>query len=306
MYDISNGIISIKVSGHGAELCSIECGGREYLWQADPEFWGRHSPVLFPVVGMVCDKKYRSHGREFTLGQHGFARDMDFELVSRSEDSIFFRLCSSEATKEKYPYDFSLEIGYRLVGRCIKVMWKVTDTSDEETLYYQIGAHPAFHWPMLSDEAIITGTNAMKAELALSGNRGWLKLGDCGRTLTCSRLVSGGVVDPALTYGMNTDPDGFVPVDTSSFDNDAWIFEDSQLSSVTLCREDKSPYLTLKFDTPVVGIWSSPGKNAPFICIEPWYGRTDKAGYTGMYEDKEWIQKLDPGKSHSMEYSIEL
>lgn len=303
---LDNGKIRIGVNIHGAELASLVCDGREYLWQADPEFWGRHSPVLFPIVGMVWNKTLRSHGREFTMGQHGFARDMDFTLVSKTPDQIWFRLDSNELTKEKYPYDFSLEIGYMLSGRSVKVMWKVTDTSEAEDMYYQIGAHPAFHWPMLSSEAINAGTAAMKAELAGSRDRDFIRLADEGRTIVCSQIVPGGGFDESKKYEITTDEKGCVPVNTSSFDGDAWVFENSQVNKISLCRSDRSPYLTVCFDAPVVGIWSSPGKNAPFICIEPWFGRADDAGYTGLFENKKWIQKLPAGVTRFMSYTINI
>lgn len=304
MQTLDNGTVKICVNDHGAELSSISCDGREYLWQADPEFWGRHSPVLFPIVGMVFGKKFRSHGKEYTLGQHGFARDMDFVFERRTDDEVWFALCSDIQTKEKYPYDFKLEIGYRLEGRSIKVMWKVTNPSTEEDLYFQIGAHPAFHWPLLSDASTISGTAAMKSELADSTGRGWMRVAEGVKELSCSQIAAIGGVDPVNRYTIKTDDEGFIPLTTASFDRDAIVFEDSQVNFVTICGKDRKPYLTVSFDAPVVGIWSSPGKNAPFVCIEPWYGRADDAGYDGLYENKKWIQKLGRGESRLMSYTI--
>ena len=125
---------------------SIVCNGKEYLWQADPAFWKRHSPVLFPIVGSVWQNTYSVNNRSFNLTQHGFARDMDFELISETADEIRFRLSDNEETREKYPYPFCLEIGYRLEGNRIRVMWQVSNPSDED-IYFQIGAHPAFYYP---------------------------------------------------------------------------------------------------------------------------------------------------------------
>lgn len=321
MKSISNGIISIGVKEHGAELASIKCGQREYLWQADPEFWARHSPVLFPIVGSVWNKEYRSHGRTFQLGQHGFARDMDFTLVKESADEVWYRLESSDETLEKYPYAFILEIGYKLEGRIIRVMWRVSNPAGQgnsrggygEDLYFQIGAHPAFHWPMLSDEAIAQGTAAMKEELAKGNRRGWFKLGyaNCGFTgfvagLHKSVIGSGGCFDPALSCDQAIDNQGYIALDTDSFNMDAMVFEDNQVNSVTLCDQDKKPYLTIRYDAPVIGLWSPPGKNAPFVCIEPWYGRADTCGYSGEYENKPWINRLPAGHTFEGGYTIEL
>lgn len=304
MTTLSNNILSICVKQHGAELSSIVKDGREYLWQADPEFWARHSPVLFPIVGMVWQKQYRSHGQTFSLGQHGFARDMDFELIEKTEDTVWYSLCSNSETAQKYPYSFILKIGYKLEGSSVKVMWQVSNPSTEEDLYFQIGAHPAFYWPLLSNQDIAQGTEQMKTVLSRSTERGYFKFGCKQNTLSASQITQGGC------YCTERNPitlaDGFLPLDTHSFDADALVFEDSQVDSVTLCRQDKTPYLALHFDTPVVGLWSSPGKNAPFVCLEPWYGRADDVDYTGEYENKKWIQRLEKGATFNGGYTIEI
>ena len=110
METLKNDMLTVEVSRAGAELQSIRKGDTEYLWQGDPAYWGRRSPVLFPIVGSVWEKKYRVDGKEYELGQHGFARDMVFELGSSSETEARYRLGSTEQTKSRYPYDFVLEI----------------------------------------------------------------------------------------------------------------------------------------------------------------------------------------------------
>ena len=95
---LSNDRITIQVSEHGAELCSLISNktGREYLWQADPIFWKRHSPVLFPIVGGLWDNTYRNEGKKFSLSQHGFARDLDFKLKSETKNEIWYFLESRD------------------------------------------------------------------------------------------------------------------------------------------------------------------------------------------------------------------
>lgn len=147
MITLKNDILSIKVDRHGAELWSIrDHSGREFIWQADPAFWKRHAPVLFPIVGSLWDKKYRVDGKEYSLEQHGFARDMDFHLVSSDENTLWYELKSDAETLAKYPYAFTLKIGYKLTGNKIQVMWEVSN-NDGKTMYFQIGAHPAFYYP---------------------------------------------------------------------------------------------------------------------------------------------------------------
>ena len=124
METISNSVLTVGVSEHGAELQSIQKNGKEYLWQGDTRFWGRRSPVLFPIVGRVWEDTYRYAGNSYRMGQHGFARDMEFTLVSEKDDEVRYRLVSNEETLQKYPFPFCLEIGYRIQGKQIEVIWR--------------------------------------------------------------------------------------------------------------------------------------------------------------------------------------
>lgn len=301
MKTISNKKLTIAVKEHGAELASIVSNGREYLWQADEAFWKRHSPVLFPIVGAVWNGEYRSHGNAYKMGQHGFARDMDFSLVKESETELRYRLLSNEQTKQKYPYDFCLEIGYQLMDNRIRVMWHVENTGCEK-MSFQIGAHPAFFWPLLTNEQIEGGVGAMTDALANTNERGFFRLEAKQKTMPISVITEGGCV--GRESQIEIDDEGFLPLDTDTFNNDALIFENSQVTKVTLCRQDKSPYLSLEFTSPLVGLWSPPKKRAPFVCIEPWYGRTDPVGFSGSYEEKPWMQELEVGKTFDVSYDI--
>ena len=126
---MENGEIRIRVDSHGAELRSLMDirSQREYMWSGDAAYWGRVSPVLFPVVGCFRDKQYRYNGEVYSLPQHGFARDMDFMMTEQTEEEIWFCLTDKENTWENYPFAFSLEIGYRITDRSVKVMWRVTN-----------------------------------------------------------------------------------------------------------------------------------------------------------------------------------
>ena len=286
---LSNDVLTVEVSGHGAELQSIRKDGVEYLWQGDTSFWGRRSPVLFPIVGSVWESRYRVDGREYQLGQHGFARDMDFDLVSASDTEVRFRLESSEATIAKYPYPFILEIAYRLRGNCLDVIWEVTNPSESD-IYFQIGAHPAFFYPDYDPE---------------KSGRGFFTF-DRSEGLECIRIKEKGCVD-ALTKWPLEMPEGRLKLEKDTFDAiDTIMLQDSQIKRVNMFREDGRPWLSLSFDAPVVGIWSPPGKVAPFICIEPWYGRCDRAGYEGEYKDKDWMNRLTAGGRFESVYTIEI
>ena len=290
MHILKNDVLTVEVSEHGAELHSIRKGATEYLWQADPKFWARHSPVLFPIVGSVWDKLYRVDGKVYELGQHGFARDMDFVKVEGNDTEVFYRLESNDETLKKYPWPFRLEIGYKLKGNAIEVIWRVYNPGTEE-MYFQIGAHPAFYYPDYDPE---------------TDERGYLSF-DRSEGLECIRIMAKGCVDAVTKYPLEIPQDGLLPLRKDTFDViDTIMLQDSQIGRVTLHRNDGTPWLSLKFTAPVVGLWSPPTKNAPFICIEPWYGRCDRAGYTGDYRQKDWVNRLEPGKEFEGIYTIEI
>lgn len=290
MHTLTNGTLTINVKEHGAELSSIRKGEVEYLWQADPAFWGRHSPVLFPIVGSVWEAKYRVGDKEFSLGQHGFARDMKFTLLSKTENGIAFRLESTEETLAKYPWPFVLDIEYKLHDNNVDVIWKVTNPGAEE-MFFQIGAHPAFYYPDYDVEKM---------------ERGYLSF-DKNEGLECIRIKGKGCVDAQTKHPLEVPADGLFPLAKDTFDViDTIMMQDSQIGKTTLHRTDKSPWLSVTFDAPVVGIWSPPTKNAPFICLEPWYGRCDTFEYAGDYRDKDWMNRLAPGQTFSTSYTITL
>ena len=286
---LKNEVLTVEISEHGAELQSIRKGAVEYLWQGDPAYWGRRSPVLFPIVGSVWEKKYRVNGTEYELGQHGFARDMDFVLVSASETEARYRLESSEETLAKYPYPFVLEIAYSLHGNSVDVIWEVTNPADAD-LHFQIGAHPAFYYPDYDPE---------------KSGRGSLSF-DKTEGLECIRIKEKGCVDAQTKWPLEM-PDGKVKLEKDTFDAiDTIMLQDGQIGQVNMFKEDGTPWLSVTFDAPVVGIWSPPGKVAPFICLEPWYGRCDSVGYEGEYKDKDWMNTLAPGEKFSSVYTIEI
>ena len=286
---LSNETLRVEVSAHGAELQSIRKGDVEYLWQGDSRYWGRRSPVLFPIVGSVWEARYRVDGTEYQLGQHGFARDMDFTLVCATDTEVRYRLESSDETLAKYPYPFVLEIAYRLHGASIDVIWEVKNPSDKD-MYFQIGAHPAFFYPDYDSE---------------KSGRGFFTF-DRTEGIECIRIKEKGCVDAETKWPLEM-PEGVLKLEKDTFDAiDTIMVQDSQLKRVNMFKEDGTAWLSLSFDAPVVGIWSPPGKVAPFICIEPWYGRCDRVGYEGEYMVKDWMNCLAPGEGFKSVYTIEI
>ena len=290
MQTLKNEMLTIQVSEHGAELQSIRKDDYEYLWQGNPEYWGRRSPVLFPIVGSVWEKCFRVDGKVYEMGQHGFARDMDFELVSAADTEVWYRLESSEKTLSAYPWPFVLEIGYRLEGSSVEVLWKVTNPGDTE-MFFQIGAHPAFNYPGYDPDAVDRGVVAF----------------DRNDNLQRSGFKGKGCVDPQARFPIPLSDDGMLRLKRDTFDDiDTLMLENDQVHKIVFLKNDSSPYLTVTFDAPVVAIWSPPKRNAPFFCIEPWYGRCDRADFTGEFKDRDWVNALAPGATFAASYTITL
>ncbi len=292
IYTLKNEELTVQISSHGAELKSLKDNhtGTEYMWCADEAYWKRTSPVLFPVVGAYKNNETTYRGNTYTLPQHGFARDMEFELVRQTEDSIFFSLHETEETLTHYPFAFRMELGYRIAGRAVQVIWRVQNPSDE-TMYFSIGGHPAFNCPLNLEN----GAVERQTDYAIAFDAKDKVISRC--------LGKNGVTDQLAEYPLQN---GILPVTKELFDNDALIIENNQAHRVSLVRPDGREYLTVTFEAPLFGIWSPPGKEAPFICIEPWYGRADHEHFTGQLELREWGNRLAPGELFEASYQIEV
>lgn len=286
-FQIRNESLTLEIDAHGAEMKSLidNCSGQEYLWCGDAAYWGRTSPVLFPLVGNYREKQSCFDGKWYSLSQHGFARDMDFELVSEKGDEIWFALEDSPETLEKYPFGFRLELGYRLQGRAVEVLWKVTNKNDRE-MYFSIGGHPAFNCPLREGEKQTD-----------------YRIGfDTCEPLTASVLDENGTVSERTKVLELTD--GMLQITDSLFDEDALIVEHDQAHKVALYTPEGEKYLEVRFEAPLFGIWSPTGKHAPFVCIEPWYGRSDRADFGQKLEEREWGNVLKAGEIFTAVYQI--
>lgn len=285
-YRLENDAIRIEIELHGAELKSLvkKETGTEYMWCADPQYWGRTSPVLFPLVGNVSGKQYRTKGKTYDMGQHGFARDMEFTLESQTDNEIWFVLRSNEETLAKYPYEFVLKLGYRLDGAKVDVLWHVENPSEEE-LPFAIGGHPAFYCPVTS------GVKQSDCYIQF----------DVAGPLKCSTIDGYLVGDRVDTYELE---DGMLRIDEHLFDNDALIIEKQNIKKVSLCDPKKQVFLTIELDAPLFGIWRPADPGAPFVCIEPWYGRSDRIGYAGELRDREYENVLAAGENWDVGYTI--
>lgn len=286
-YIIKNEVLKAGINKKGAELTSLirMKDNRQYMWNGDARYWNRISPVLFPFVGKLNGQKYQHKGIWYNgIAQHAFARDMEFTLIEKTEDTIWLRLNSTEETYKIYPFKFTFETGYKLSGNVVKVMWKVYNNS-EETMYFSIGAHPAFLCPGNSKEG---------CKINLHTTKEYIESG---------LLTTDGVLgEETRTFTLKN---GCLEAEEEIFNKDALILDATQIKKVSLEDSKGEEYLSVLFNTPLLGIWSPAGKNAPFICIEPWYGRCDREGFTGSLKEREYGNSLEAYGVFEKDYTIE-
>lgn len=230
---ISNPNLTAQINHFGAELCSIKNSeDKEYIWEGNPVFWGKHSPILFPIVGTLKNNSYNYNGKEYQLSRHGFARDMKFELVMKSENSATFCLISSIETKKVYPFEFELQVCYTLEENKLKIEYKILNKSDS-VMPFSIGAHPAFALPKSFEEYALAF--------------------EYPEILTSYELENDLLSDTTLTIDMI---DNQFPLSYSLFEKDALIFKKLKSKNITIL-ENKKPLLCVRFDNfPHLGIWT--------------------------------------------------
>lgn len=307
-YILENDKLRVEIDSFGAELKSVKNkeNNREYMWYADKKYWARTSPVLFPFVGSLKNKEYIAKGNTYQMGQHGFARDMEHTFISQSEDTIWFELKSNEETIVKYPYEFTLRIGYQLIDNAVKVLWEVENAS-EEFLPFSIGAHPAFICPVDESESKVgycISFGRFEGEKANTPNNTVIdpnaaikpvdEIHHHGNTRDTGLAITEDIV-LSLKNGVCEITEGF-------FDRCTYMIEGNQANSVGIIDPQGNEFVKVLFDTPLFAIWSPEEKNAPFVCIEPWYGRCDHIDFEGDITQREYTNLLESGKTFQGEY----
>lgn len=288
LYHISNDILSVSVSNLGAELQSIQHKetSLEYMWSGNPDYWGKKSPVLFPIVGGLKNNTYHYKESAYKLNRHGFARERVFKLTHQSAYTLQFNLQDDPTTLLVYPFPFSFTITYRLEGNKIHVIYEVINTGDE-AMYFSVGAHPAFAVPLVS------GTNFEDYYLQFNQkeNTGiW-------------PLTKDGLIHEAANPFFNDNNQ--IALHKPLFHGDALVFKSLKSTAIAILSEKHSHGLSLEYHGfPYMGIWSS--KDADFVCIEPWCGIADHVNASGNIETKEGINKLNPTEHFQRSWSVSL
>lgn len=284
---VENEFLCVEIAEAGAEVTRIfdRQNNTEILWEGDPAYWKRHSPILFPNVGKTYGNQMLIEGSTYPTAQHGFARDSVFTCVASSAESASFLLSSSEETKKIYPYDFELYANYGLNGKELTVEWQVKNSS-EKTMYFTIGGHPAFRF---------AGKGETKEDYVLK--------------FPGKEELSYILLDPATGTGVPETvytlklAEEMCPVTEELFAEDALIFDDGQIEEVWLCHKDGTPYVGMQCEGfPNFGIWSV--KDAPFVCLEPWAGRCDNQGFCEDISQKPGIIGLQENETFVKSYKI--
>ncbi len=325
MVRLENEYLRVDVARLGAQLQSLwdKQADREYLWNGDAAFWHNRSPLLFPVIGMMRDGTYLHQGKEYVMCRHGFARDYTFRLNYPSEmpnteqprgcgeasgqitlihmgKEAALTLEDNADTRELYPFSFSLESHYRLEGRRLLVEWTVRNPG-EESLYFAIGGHPGFFCPPAGKRGLPEGHRSeCYAKLLGAGEAGSLE----ALVITGQALVGAGIRELPIGRSLGQ-PDELLPLSKGIFAQEALLFE-NQIHGISLFDKDQREYIRVTGDAPIWGLWSVADDQAPFVCIEPWWGCCDSEAGSKELAEKKYINAVAPGGQWKGGYAIEI
>ncbi|MDN3689388.1 aldose 1-epimerase family protein [Cyclobacterium jeungdonense] len=287
---LKNGPVEARFSSLGAECTSLSFHGIEYLWQAFPSIWGRHAPVLFPIVGRLQDDQYIYQSKAYSLTQHGFARDREFLLLDQSQDSLLFSLKSDAKSLQVYPFAFQLEIRYTLTDTGMRVDYRVSNPSADEELWFSIGAHPGFACPLEPEKESLEDYQLDFGQEDLS-------------SLSLYVLEKGLIGSERKPLPLKN---GKLELNWELFQNDALIADAGPVTSVSIRSLKTGKGYAMDFkEFRWLGLWTKQ-KDAGFICIEPWNGIADTVTHNGNFQEKMGIHSLPPAGVHNVGFDLTL
>lgn len=283
---LTNDILSIDVSTHGAELVSLRKGDREYMWNGDAAFWNRHAPTLFPAVGKPFDNTIHIDGKPHTMQQHGFARDSEFVTIGDGH----LQMVDTDRP-DVYPYKFTLDAEYRLDGSSVETTWTVTNKGDDD-MHFQIGAHPGFMLPDYDADDKVHGHV-----------RYYDKSNHPISPVITSALDDGNRIPLAEQRHIPAD----MAIEKSTFAHDALIFEHGQVATTELLDKHGKPVLSVSCpQAEAYGIWAPHKEGCPFVCLEPWCGICDRKGFSGDISERTYSHRLAPKEQYRFTYKIDI
>ena len=287
MIYLENDFIKAGFSTKGAELQQIlnVKTGENYLWKGDPNFWGKFSPILFPIVGGLKNDTYTYQGQSYKLSRHGFARDKEFTLEAQNAEELVFVLTDTPETLAVYPFKFQLAIRYKLANSSITCSYEVSNIDDKKLLF-SIGGHPAF--------SVNTAAGLAYSDYFLEfNNDSVIEYHEIEQNLISEKthtiMLDNGKLD--LTHEL--------------FYNDALVFKTLKSDQISLCNTKNESKIDFTFkDFPYFGIWAA--KNADFICLEPWCGIADVVDHNSALEDKEGIIELGADQTFIRSWNVSI
>ena len=278
IYTLKNDNIILEINSFGAELKSVKYQNTQYLHEGDEKYWKRSSPVLFPIVGKLKDNTYFYDNSTYNLPQHGFARDNEFNLENKTDNSISFVLIHNNETLKSYPFKFRFEITYILNENDFEIIYKISSSQD---IYFSFGAHPAFKLHASLEDSFVNFEKKEQADLyCLDKNTG------------CIEGKKENFLDSNI-----------LKLNQDSFKNDALIFKDLNSQKVSLKNTKNNKQVSIEFQNfKNLGLWAPTG--ADFICIEPWCGIADDINTTQEFKKKKDIEFLR--KNEEFKSSIQI
>lgn len=286
MVFLENDSLRVSILPKGAELQNIynKQNRTEYLWNGDPAFWAKRSPVLFPIVGTLKNDTYFYEGKSYQLPRHGFARDKEFTVAGQSSTSATFTLVSNDSTLTVFPFAFRFDIVYTIERDTVTTTYRVTNTGDKD-LYFSVGGHPAFKVP-LSFECSYEEYSLEFSETE-----------DAPRWPISAEGLIETTPTPLLEHSEQ------ISLSRELFYKDAIVLKQLQSNKVRLICETSDTGLLFDFTGfPYLGIWAA--KNADFVCIEPWCGVADSVAANQQLAEKEGINRLGAGKQFERSWSV--
>lgn len=280
LFSAENEFFTLAVKEMGAELNSLKSKKTdiEYIWFGNTDIWYGQSPILFPIIGRLLDDKYRVDGKEYTMPKHGIVRKKPFKLLEETKDSLLFIQSSDEESLKEYPFEFDLIVKFQLTNKGLKVTHTVIN-KDSKDMYYSFGAHPGFN----------------------------CEIGDYLQFNVDEELYTERIDHESILidekFPVFTD-EGKIELTSNLFDDDALILSDYTSTEVSIRSYNHDRVIKFMFDSPVLGIWAKP--NAPYVCLEPWWGINDNYDKKNDFSEKRGIMKLAPGESKEFTWEVEI
>ena len=290
MVELSNQYLTVNLHPKGAEIISI-VGNQDhinYMWKRDACQWANSAPILFPIVGAIKNDTSRIDGKEYHMTQHGFARHNEFEIKNQSQTEVTFTLVSNDEIIKQYPFLFELNVTYKLVENTLTCFINVKN-KDHQTIYFQVGGHPAFACPFMENES----SNDYYVEFAEYETRNQKVIDVAKRGMSHVQL-------PFFDHEKR------FFVRQQLFNNDAIVIKDfkSENISIKSLNHQKSIVFHMQgFDH--VGLWTAKHVGG-LLAIEPWIGHADYVDFDGEFKEKESCVALDTDKEFNVQFAVEI